>query len=194
MMRRMTRIMLIPNKEASTGFNVGLPRYQWSPVLVLLFPLPASVCVCVCVCVSTFRDPQHFSGPSILHECPSSLFLLIKNQQSVGTQWMECLCQLQISLTLLEAFCSHISILIALLLQYFLPRILNAKTIAIIFNSCKSTSLIVSLIIGLRGLCASVTHHCQEPLTVKKLAWPLFTKSLFQTRLSNSHYVRTRQT
>ena len=83
MMRRMTRIMLIPNKEASSGFNVGLPRYQWSPVLVLLFPLPASVCVCVCV--STFQDPKHLSGPSILHECPSSLFLLIKNQQSVGT-------------------------------------------------------------------------------------------------------------
>ena len=59
-----TIIMLIPNKEASSGFNVGLPRYQWSPVLVLLFPL----CVCVysthtglCVCVSTFQDPQYFS-------------------------------------------------------------------------------------------------------------------------------------
>ena len=86
--KRMTRIMLIPNKEASSGFNVGLPRYQRSPVLVLLFPL--YVCVSTqytqaSVCVSTFQDPQHFSGPSILHECPSPLFLLIKNQQSVGT-------------------------------------------------------------------------------------------------------------
>ena len=171
-------------------FQRRSPSLSVEPISCPAFSSPR-LCLCVCVCVSTFQDPQHFSGPSILHECPSPLFLLIKNQQSVGTQWIKCLCQLQISLTLLEAFCSHISILIALLLQYFLPRILNAKTIAIIFNSCKSTSLIVSLIIGLRGLCASVTHHCQEPLTVKKLAWPLFTKSLFQTRLSNNHYVRT---
>ena len=111
MMRRMTRIMLIPNKEASSGFNVGLPRYQRSPVLVLLFPLPASVCVCVCVCVcvSTFQDPQHFSGSSVLHECPSPPFFPLKaNSPLVFSEWNACvngqLRDRQRTLTLLKAF------------------------------------------------------------------------------------------
>ena len=98
-----TIIMLIPNKEASSGFNVGLPRYQWSPVLVLLFPL--------CVCVSTQYFSIHtglcvyFSGPSILFNTFQVLqycrtahlpIFSFKIQQSDLPYWMECLCQWQI--------------------------------------------------------------------------------------------------
>ena len=71
-------LMLIPNKEASSGFNVGLPRYQWSPVLVLLFPLPASVCVCL-----LFRTQNTFQGHQY---CTSAHlpFFSTKSQLSIG--------------------------------------------------------------------------------------------------------------
>ena len=113
--KRMTRIMLIPNKEASSGFNVGLPRYQWSPVLVLLFPL----CVCVstqyfsthtglCVSVSTFQDPQYFSTlfrALNIAGLPISPFSPLKSNSPIYlSEWNACVngrlrdCQISLSL------------------------------------------------------------------------------------------------
>ena len=95
-----TIIMLIPNKEASSGFNVGLPRYQWSPVLVLLFPL--------CVCVSTFQDPQYFSTlfrSFNIAGLPISPFSPLKSNSPIYlSEWNACVngrlrdCQISLSL------------------------------------------------------------------------------------------------